>query len=127
MVTREIADYLELEGVGTVGTDIFIGDLPKDPANAISMVSAPSEEQERYYDVRYMTIDFWVRNKKTDLANSKAQEIFDTLHLGQNYDLTSYRVYYSHAISNIEDLDKDSIGRKLYKLSIRFIYRELIS
>lgn len=125
MIEKEIADYLEDGGIGTVGSDIYVGELPEDPANAILVVSAPSGTQEMYFDVRNITIDFWVRNKKTDSANSKIQEIFDTLHIGQNYDLENYHIYFSHAVSNIEDLDKDSIGRKLLKLSIRFIYRKI--
>ncbi len=40
-----------------------------------------------------------------------------------NYEMYPYHVYISYAMGTIEDMDRDAQKRKLYKLSLGFVYR----
>ena len=126
MIIEELADHLETEGVGTVGDDIFIGELPLDVGNCMALLYSVSSEPNKSLDVYEQTIDFWVRNKSASAGYAllkSAQEIF---HRMGNYELDSYHVYFSNSLGSIEDNDRDTERRKLYKLAIRFIYRPFV-
>ena len=124
MIIESIAKYLEDNSIGTMGTDIFIGELPFDKENCISLVYTPSPEPNKALDVYEQVIDFRSRFKKTEVGYSKMLDILDLLHKGQNYEIDDYHVYFSNALGMIDDNDRDSERRKLFSLSIRFIYRK---
>jgi len=122
MILEAIADYLENEGVGTVGTDIFIGDFPNETDNGIMLISRGGDN-EKNYDLRFLTIDIWGRNKSTRLSWDKIFDVMKALHLQNNFDVTGYHIYRSET-ANVEDLDRDSEGRKIFKIQARIIYRD---
>ena len=123
-LVKEVSDFFQERGYGTVGTDIFRGELPPSaPDNAILLVTAPSDAPDLYLETQYLTIDIWARNKSTQNAYDTLETIFKGMHRRANFDLTSYYVYFVHATGDIVDLEKDAQKRKLLKLSFRFIYR----
>lgn len=119
----ELSDLLEDEGAGTLGTDLFIGEIPNDINNGVMLVAVPTIVQDPWQELRTSDVDFWARNEVSPTAYDKLQYIWDLLHRRANYDLPSYHVFISSAQSQIEDLDKDSNGRKLHKLKMRFTFR----
>lgn len=128
MILKDIAEKLEDESVGTVGTDIFIGEIPQDVDNALMLVAGVSGEQDPYVSqVRQYDVEIWGRNVNAKNGYDKIKEALEVLHTSYNYSIEDSYVYLTKAISNIQDLDKDNNGRKLYKITIRVIYRELIS
>lgn len=120
----KLADYLEEENIGTVGTDIFLGELPLDDNECISLVASPSPEPNKsipYYDQR---VDVLARYSDYADGYSKMQEIFDLIHQKENYDdLTGFHVYLSYALGMIEDNERDAERRHIFKLTLGFIYR----
>lgn len=125
MILKDIAEKLEDEGIGTVGTDVFIGELPKNVENGIMLVSSLSSEQDKYVDIREAYIDIWVRNKSSEDAIAKLESIIDVLQRSANWQGDSNFVYFGSMMSDVEDLDRDIQDRKLLRLSMRFIYRKL--
>lgn len=123
MIIESVATYLQTNNLGNVGSDIFIGEMPLETGDCVSLVYAPSPDPNPAIDVYEQVIDFWSRNKNTSVAYSKLLSILNLLHKGQNYAITGYHVYFSNALGMIEDNDRDIERRKLYKLSIKFIYR----
>jgi hypothetical protein len=124
MIAEALADYIQQQGIATVGTDLFIGELPFDKGDCMSLVYSPSPEPNKTLDVWEQVIDFWVRYSKSDVGYDKLIEISDLLHKAQNYDITGFHIYFSNALGMVDDLDRDEQRRKLYKLSIRFIFRK---
>ena len=124
MIIESVGAYLNTNGLGTLGTDLFIGELPLEKGDCVTMIYAPSPDPDPAIDVYEQVIEFWSRNKKTEVAYSKLLAILNLLHKGQNYSITGYHVYFSNALGMIEDNDRDIERRKLYKLSIKFIYRK---
>lgn len=123
MIIDSITTFLEDNNIGTIGTDIFIGELPDDESDIISVVASPSPEPNKSIPYYTQTVDIWARFKSYDGGMNKLQEVFDLLHRAENYDVFNYHVYLSYALGMIEDLDRDNERRHLFKLSISFIYR----
>lgn len=126
---REIAGAIQTAGHGTLrtsgqpGGDMFVGELPNEPDNAILLVTAPSDPPDQYLETQYLTIDVWVRNKSTQAAYVKLEDIYKFLHRKANFDLASYYVHFVHAVSSEDDMEKDASKRKLFRQSYRCIYR----
>lgn len=123
MIIEEIADYLEDESIGTVGTDIFIGELPLDNDSVIALMVAPSPEPNRAIPYYTQYIDVWARYADYSDGVSKLQEVMDLLQRRENYELPSYHVYLSYALGMIEDNDRDQERRHLLKVSFGVVYR----
>lgn len=122
---REIAQLMQQWGVGTVGTDIFIGELPQGITEGLLMIYAPSPNPHAYIDTEYVIIDFWYRAPGTSEALKKLRDIYNLLHRRHHYTTTNWLVEFSQAIGNINDVDRDREGGKLLRLSIQFICRNL--
>lgn len=125
MILEDIQTYLDDNGIGTAGTDIFIGNLPDDLADAIMIVPGSAGEQDKYIDIRTLVVDFWSRNSSYRDGYDKLMEVWDLLHQATHYSLTDFYVFFSQALGNIEDLDRDQKGRQLQKLSVKIIYKEI--
>lgn len=124
---EEIADLLASQGVGTVNTDIFIGDIEHNKENGLFLINEPSPEPNQAIQIYDQVIGFWSRYKKTNLGYSKLKSVQDVLHQRSNYTLASYHVFFSHNLGMIDDMDRDVQERKLHKLSMRFIYQPPIN
>lgn len=124
MIIDAIAELLEDSSIGTVGTDIYIGELPFDKADIISLLLVPSPEPNKSIPYYTQMIDVWVRFKSYDDGMAKMQEIFDLFHRIENYEVEGYHVYLSYALGMIDDMDRDSERRHLFKLTLGFIFRQ---
>lgn len=118
-----IAEYLEDEGVGTMGTTIFKGELPYDQDDCISLQFSPSANPNKAIPYYEQTVDIWARYKLFDTGRDKLQSIMDLLHRTENYDLDGHHVYLSYALGMIDDLGRDVERRHLFKFSLVFVYR----
>ena len=124
MIVESLAKYMEDNGIGTRGLNIFIGELPFDKNNCVSLVYTPSPEPNKSLDVYEQVIDFRSRFKRTEIGYEKMLDILDLFHKGQNYSIDGFHVYFSNAMGMPDDNDRDVERRKLFSLSIRFIYRK---
>jgi len=126
MILDAIADYLEENDLGEVGSTLFIGELPEKFENVVSMVYVPSPEPNKSIPYYHQTIDFWSRDSDFDNGMAKLQNIMDLLHRAENYDLDGYDVYLSYAGGTVDDLDRDAKRNHLFKLTMNFIYRRAV-
>jgi hypothetical protein len=126
---REIAHRLQSAGLGTVwnGTtgDIWVGDIPSEGGDVLMVMPDPSNAPDMELNTEYQTISFWTRYSNSKAGRDKLRQIYNLFHRAHHYDLDSYSVDYSHALGQVEDMDRDTEMRKLQKLSIRFIYHSL--
>ena len=121
LIETRIANYLESLGYGTVGTDIWYGELPSTPDNAILVTPAPGPEPDRYLDTEYPYLDIWVRNNSTLVARQKIDAIFRSLQHVANVTFGDYYVYFINAVGNPLSRDRDGQNRHLYQLTIQVI------
>lgn len=120
----DVADFLETNDIGTVGTDIFTGQLPADKSNCIALMDIPSPEPNKSIPYYTQAIDIWGRFTSYDAGYKKLQDIFDLLHRKENYSLENFYVYLSFSRGMINDNGKDAEGRSLFQMSLAFVYRD---
>ena len=77
MIAQELAEYLEDEGIGTIGTDIFVGYQPDTPDNCITIYdeTAPVLDESQAQKVDLLGVQILVRNKIYLTAGEKAYTI----------------------------------------------------
>ena len=79
MLIRDIAQILQLNGIGTIGVDIFLGHLPDSPDNTVVLFSTGGFPQELPLpDVR-MTAQVMVRDKSYRAAYERIWRIYNLL------------------------------------------------
>lgn len=118
MILRDIKKFLE----DHLFEDITIGNLA---SSGIIIESGGTEQQDIYQGLRYETLDFWVRDISYEAGYNIARGIIDHLHRLTNYETENYHIYFSHALGGVEGLDRDNEGKRVFKCSIRFIFRDL--
>jgi hypothetical protein len=123
MIIEDVAQYIQDSGLGTINTDIFIGELQAEKNDCVSLVYQISPEPYKTIDVYEQDIEFWSKNKNSQQAYEKLLSIMNLIHQGQNYKLGDYHIYYSYCIGTINDQDRDTNRNKMYSMTLRFIYR----
>lgn len=123
MIIDALATYLEDNDLGTLSTDLFIGELPLDETDCVSLVLSPSPEPNKSIPYYTQTIDAWARFASYDEGMAKMQAIFDQIHRAENYEMHGFYIYLSYAKGTIDDLDRDAERRHLFKTSFSFVYR----
>lgn len=123
MIIRDIVTYLQEQGIGTFGTDIFISELPNDKTDIIALMTSPSPDPDKSVPYYIQTIDIHARFKTYVDGYSKLSDIMTLLHRKYDYELENYHVYLSYSLGMINDNDRDSQRRHLFQLTMAFIYR----
>ena len=123
----EIPALMQIMGLGTVGTDIFNGELPQDVTKGFFIVPSAGPAPEKYIDHEYIVIDFWYRSPYTGEAKAKMRELYNKFHRNYHYDTSNWHIFFSEALSGVQDFDRDGEGGKLLRLSIQFICRNINS
>jgi hypothetical protein len=124
MFASDLADFLQDEGIGTVGTDIVIDRMPNTPVNAIMLLRGASTAQDAYNDVRNEIVDIYIRNKSAQLSYDKAFDVYKALQFVSNVTMGGYYVY-NVQVSSINDFDFTPEDAKLYRLTATVIYRDI--
>lgn len=102
---------------------VVIGELPLDNTEAIAAIYSPSSPPHKTFDVYEQVVDFWSRYKSSKEAYDTLAIIRTYYHRKYAYESDNFLFYFSNAINSIEDMDRNVERMKMYKLSIRFIYR----
>ena len=135
----EIAQDCEANGIGVFSPadpttrTIFISDIPDDSdadgnplyPEVLLIVPVPSPPPHEYIDTEYPVLDFWSRSPHSDRSKALLRQVFDLYHRRNAFTTTNWRIYNSHALGNIVDVDRDAEGGKLYRLSVQFRCRNL--
>jgi hypothetical protein len=90
----DVADYLEAEGVGTVGEDIFNSVVPEYPDGCVTVVDTGGIEPSRDIPTAEPTFQVLVRNSSYDTAKTKIDSIVALLHQKANAELVSGETYF---------------------------------
>lgn len=129
--TKQICEYLAANtgGVftfGTGNTNLEIGDITKG-TNGVYVAEAPTPPPDPYTATDYFTIDFMSIDQSSQTAYEKAQYVYELFHQNHHWTTSSYLVYFSKALGQIEDMDRNSENQKMYRVTILFTTRSLIS
>jgi len=124
---QELPAYMQTLGLGAVGTDIFVGELPQGIVKGYFLVESPGPAPEKYLDHEYQVIDIWYRSPYAGEAIGKMREVYTNMHRRYSYNTDNWHVFFSEALSNVQDFDRDLENGKLLRLSVQFMCRNLNS
>lgn len=128
-LVEEVADYLEDESIGTVGTDIFVCTLPDEQDSENDIVALYDTGGIAPYDhmpLKRRTIQIIVRDTDYPSAEAKARNIRDLLHnrfwqdvvtAGDNFQLRS------EALQEPGSIGPDEKNRYLISCNYLFLTR----
>lgn len=120
---QQVITYLEEQGVGTKGTDLFYSQMTDSPVNQIVVLATGGAEPDRYLPTADPTFQILVRNKTYTTGQSKIDAIITALHQKANLELVDSEdyFYYIFLMGEPEHLMKDEKGRHIW--SMNFICR----
>ncbi|WP_461365563.1 minor capsid protein [Candidatus Darwinibacter acetoxidans] len=77
---KEIGTYLATQNVGTVGTDIFLGQMPDQPDNCVSLFEYAGSPPDLHWNGEYPGLQVRVRSTSYSGGRAKIGDVMDALH-----------------------------------------------
>ena len=87
LLIDQLASYLQAQGEGTVGTDLFKLHRPSSPIACVSVHATGGYPADGYTEREHPTVMLFARAATPDAALRKAYSLYRNLHGKQNVDL----------------------------------------
>lgn len=87
LLLDELAEYLEAQGEGTVGTSIFKVQRPASPVACVSLHATGGYPPDRYTAREHPTIMIYARAATPSAAHASAYRVYSLLHGRQNVEI----------------------------------------
>ena len=110
MLLDDIADYLETQGIGTVGVDIFKGEMSDEPSNCVAIERYAGKPPDTL-GYEYPGLQVRVRNTSRPDAEAKIKSIESLLHCLSNITLNGTRYLSLFAQQGPVPLGRDESNR----------------
>lgn len=94
---NDIAAQLATAGLGTVGTDIFIGRMPETPDECIAVRQAGGDPPAIEWNGEYPVVQVHVRSTTINAAEALANDVYLALHKLTNTTINSHLYIYVKA------------------------------
>ena len=107
----EISAYLKSQGIGTPGTDIFLGLMPDQPDNCIALFEYAGSPPDLHWSGEYPGLQVRVRNKSYAAGRAKIEEVVKELHGAHELTLNGTRYLLIKARGSPEVLKRDNNNR----------------
>ena len=107
----DISTYLKNQGVGTPGTDMFLGLMPDRPDNCIALFEYAGSPPDLHWNGEYPGLQVRVRNKSYAAARTKIGEVMEKLHGLHEQTLSGTRYLLIKARGSPEVLKRDNNNR----------------
>ena len=75
MMLNDIGTYLQYQGIGTLGADLFLGLMPDQPDNCIALFEYAGSPPDLHWNGEYPGLQVRVRNKSYAAARTKIGEV----------------------------------------------------
>lgn len=133
-VADEVANLIAGALGLTIGTNMFVGELPEANINGVPLddglylIELPGplgKDEDMYLDTETHMFDLWATSASTQSAYSLLHRAYDTIERKANYALVNWYVYLSYANSTIRDEGRGKEGNKLFSLGFTLICRNL--
>lgn len=91
----DIADYLEDQSIGTVGTNIFVGNLPTNaPDDSVLVKVTGGAAPDHYLPTRMPSFQIYVRNSEYSAGTTKVEAIITAINKRTNLKLVTGGNYF---------------------------------
>jgi hypothetical protein len=107
----DIGNYLQAQGIGTLGTNIFLGMIPDEPDNCIALFEYAGSPPDLHWNGEYPGLQVRTRSKSYAAARSKIGEVMKKLHGLHEQTLSGTRYLLIKARGSPEVLKRDNNNR----------------
>lgn len=115
----DVVDFLAAQGVGTVGSSLYQGQLPPEPLDAVLVVETGGRAFDRARRVQPLTLQVTARATSYAAARAKAWAIHALLNDPPDSRLVgSTRIAYSRAIQPPFSMGQD--GRQAWRVACNY-------
>lgn len=76
----DLTDYLEDQGIGTIGTDLFDNYLPDNGTNGVAVIDTGGPEQDHHIPTGQYTFQIYIRHRTYALAKASLDSVRTALH-----------------------------------------------
>ena len=121
-IAYTVATYLQNAGFGTIGTDIFVGQIPAD-INGIYVVRSGGQ-LNNYVPIEETVVDIYCKNIKSELCVQKLEQIKRDIHRQHTQTIGSSFIYTLLVIGDMEDVMRDMEYEKIYKITVQVVHRD---
>lgn len=124
MIGTQIANDMEDQSIGTLGTDLFIGSLPDTPDDAVAVIDTGGEAPDKELPFSKASFQVLVRNELYSAGITKLNAIKTRYHQLTNTTLGDTYFYYILANSDGGHIGRDDNGREVFSINFRTETRE---
>lgn len=107
----DISTYLKVQGVGTPGTDMFIGLMPDQPDDCVALFEYAGSPPDLHWNGEYPGLQVRTRSKSYATARAKIVEVVKELHGLHEQVLNGTRYLLIKARGSPEVLKRDNNNR----------------
>ena len=111
MMLNEIGTYLQSQGIGALGTNLFLGLMPDQPDNCIALFEYAGSPPDLHWSGEYPGLQVRVRNKSYAAGRTKIGEVAKKLHGLHEQTLSGTRYLLIKARGSPEVLKRDNNNR----------------
>ena len=111
MMLKEISTYLQSQGIGTLGANLFLGLMPDQPDNCIALFEYAGSPPDLHWNGEYPGLQVRVRNKSYAAGRAKIEEVVTELHGAHELTLNGTRYLLIKARGSPEVLKRDNNNR----------------
>lgn len=123
MYLDDIADYLEDEGLGTVGTTIFKSHLPDldNDTSVIGVFDTGGVTPDPYLPTKYPTFQVFIRASSYAAGRTLLDNVRSSLHQQQNVELITGNTYFYYILAQSEGghLGRNERGQDEFSMNFR--------
>lgn len=116
-VLSDLADYLEDNGLGTVGTDIFYSYAPGTVAPGIFVLDDSGLQPGKYVPTKKPGFQVFIRAVDYDTGNTKLESVRSLLHNVRNTLVGSTYFYYILARANGGSIGRNEAGHDEFSIN----------
>lgn len=121
-VALTVGTYLDNAGFGTVGTDIFIGQIPA-TQDGIYIMRAGGQ-MNNYVPIEESVVDIYVKNTTSQQAIQTLEQIKRYIHRMHSTTIGNDYIYTFLVLGDIEDVQRDLELAKIYKITLQVVHRD---
>jgi hypothetical protein len=120
MFIRDIAQILQANGIGVLGTDIFLGQLPDSPDNVVVLYPTGGFAQDLPLPDVKMTAQVLVRDKSYQTGYERIWRVFNLLDGGERrfLEAPSGRKMVAQAMQPPLFLERDENGHSIFVFNV---------
>lgn len=125
-IIGDVATYLQAQGIGTVGTDIFKSYLPDTADAVIAILDTGGVEPDIDLPTKSPTFQIFIRAATYSAGKSKLDSIRSALHQKRNTNLNvdgANYYYYIYEISEGGHLGRNDKGLDEFSVNFRCLIR----